>query len=346
VIELRVAGIVVALLALVFSTYRYSRGSMRRLDLILAWCVSLAVVALGIYPGLFAPVFDAMNFTRGDNRQLLGVLVVANVVLFLLYLRNAELADAANRDIQRLVRALALREFDPAAHPELQSAAIIVVIPAYNEGDTIRQVLTALPQEVDDQQVAALVVDDGCTDDTEEIAREHGAVVVHAINRGQGAALLTGYQVSLRLGARIIAITDADGQTVLGELERIVRPIIQGQADFVNGSRTLGSYEADSAVRALGVRVLSLVVSILTRTRVTDVSSPFRAFRAASVARLKLQQPQSQASELLIEAVRKGLRYQEVPITMRRRQAGASRKPSSVRYAWGFVKAMMTAWLR
>jgi hypothetical protein len=64
------------------------------------------------------------------------------------------------------------------------------------------------------------------------------------------------------------------------------------------------------------------------------------------VARLHLQQPQFQASELLVEAIRKGLRFREVPITMRPRSAGVSRKPGTVRYAWGFVKAMMNAWLR
>lgn len=345
-IALRVLGIVVALLALAFTAQRYSRGRMRRLDLIVAWAVGLAVVVLGIYPDLFAPVFDVLNFTKGDNRQLLGVLVIASVILFLLYLRATDVADTAHRDLQQLVRALALREFDASAHPDLKNAEIIVIIPAYNEAETIGQVLTELPRQVDDHRVAPLVVDDGCTDDTEAVAREQGAVVVHAINRGQGAALLTGYELAARLGARIIAITDADGQTAPEELERLVRPIIENRADFVNGSRVLGSYQPDSAVRALGVGILSRVVSVLTRTRVTDVSSPFRAFRAEAVARLHLQQPQFQASELLIEAIRKGLRYQEVPITMRQRQAGATRKPGTVRYAWGFVKAMMTAWLR
>ena len=345
-IALRVLGIVVALLAMGFTAYRYNRGRMRRLDMIVAWLISLAVVALGIYPDLFAPVFDALNFTEGNNRRLLGVLVISNVLLFLLYLRATALADAAHRDLQQLVRALAQRQFDPEAHPELRQASVVVIIPAYNESATIGEVLRNLPREVAGLRVAPLVVDDGSSDGTAAIAREQGAVVVHPINRGQGAALLTGYELAARAGAKVIAITDADGQTVPEELERLVRPIIEDEADFVNGSRILGHYEPDSAVRALGVTVLSRVVSVLTATKVTDVSSPFRAFRAEAVERLHLQQPQFQASELLIEAIRKRLRFREVPITMRRRQAGTSRKPGSVRYAWAFVKAMMGTWLR
>ena len=345
-IALRILAIVIALLAIVFTAARFNQGRLRRLDLFVAWLICAGVIALGIYPDLFAPVFDALDFTEGDNRRLLGVLVISNIILFLLYLRAQAMIDTQQRDFNRLVRAIGQREFRIEDHPELIDADVVVIIPAYNEAETIGQVVSTMPERVGDLRVAHIVVNDGSQDDTERIAREHGAVVVHPINRGQGAALLTGYQLAARAGAKIIAITDADGQTVPEELERLVRPIADGEADFVNGSRMLGAYEPDSAIRALGVRVFSWLVSILVAQRVTDVSSPFRAFRAEAVERLHLQQPQFQASELLIEAVRKGLRYKEVPITMRKRQAGKSRKPGTFRYAWGFVKAMMGAWLR
>ena len=345
-IALRVLGIVAALLVIAFTAYRHRQVRLRRLDLIAAWVLSIGVIALGVYPDVFAPLLDLLNFAEGNNRRLLGVLVISNLLLFLLYMRSTAMADSAHHDVHRLVRALAQRELDPSEHPDLKDADICVIIPAYNESATIRAVLENLPREVAGLRVAHLVVDDGSSDETAAIARELGPVVVHPINRGQGAALLTGYELAARAGVKIIAITDADGQTVPEELERLVQPIIDGEADFVNGSRVLGNYEPDSRVRALGVSVLSRVASVLTTTRVTDVSSPFRAFRAEAVERLHLLQPQFQASELLIEAVRKGLRYREVPITMRRRQGGESRKPGSVGYAWGFVKAMMGTWLR
>ncbi|MGB2694870.1 MAG: glycosyltransferase family 2 protein [Dehalococcoidia bacterium] len=345
-IALRVVGIIVALLAIGVAANLYSRRRIRRLDLIITWAVATGVVALGAYPDLFSPIFNALDFTEGNNRRILGVLVMAVAVLFLLNLRATSVADTAQRDVNRLIRALAQRDFDPKNYPELAGADVCVIIPAYNESATIAQVLKNLPREVGGLRVGHIVVDDGSNDATSAIAREHGAVLVHPINRGQGAALLTGYEMAHQAGAKIVAITDADGQTVPEELERLLQPIVDDEADFVNGSRVLGSYEPESSVRALGVGVLSRVVSLLTATRVTDVSSPFRAFRAEAIERLHLQQPQFQASELLIESIRKGLRYREVPITMRRRQAGESRKPGSVKYAWGFVKAMMTTWLR
>jgi len=347
-IELRMVGIVVAVMAIVFATYRYNAGALRRVDLMIAWGLGLGLLALGIYPDIYTPVFDALNFTEGNNRRIIGVLVISNVILFLLYVRNMALTDAAQRDVRRLVQRMAMRDFDPEAHQQLRDADIILIIAAYNEEETIGDVLDAIPHEVDGLRVAHLVVNDGSQDATETIAKEHGAVVAHTINLGQGAAYQTAYQiVTSRLKAQIIAVTDADGQTVPTELERMVRPIINDEADFVNGSRMLGVYEEpESRVRALGVRFFSTLVSFMTGVKVTDVSSPWRAFRADAVERLHLQQPQFQASELFIEAIRKGLRYKEVPTTMRRRQGGETRKPPTVPYAWGFVKAVVTTWLR
>lgn len=347
-ITLRAVGIVVALLAIAFVTFRYRKERVRRLDMFIVWVLGAGVLGLGIYPDMYTPLFDSLNFTRGNNRRIIGVLVISNMALFVLYLRAMAMADTASRDVRRLVQRMAESDFEPEQHPELAQADIILVIAAYNEEETIGDVLDAVPKEVAGLRVAHLVVNDGSSDATEAIAREHGAVVVHAINLGQGAAYQTAYRlVTSKLKAKIIAVTDADGQTVPTELERMVQPIIDDEADFVNGSRLLGDYEhPESMVRAFGVRFFSQLVTFLTATKVTDVSSPWRAFRAEAVAELHLQQPQFQASELLIEALRKGLRYQEVPTTMRRRQGGATRKPSTVPYAWGFVKAVMGTWLR
>ncbi len=88
------------------------------------------------------------------------------------------------------------------------------------------------------------------------------------------------------------------------------------------------------------------MASILLQKRVTDVASPFRAFRASAVPRLELHQDQFQASELLIEAIRKGLRFVEIPITMRRRKSGKSKKPGLPTYGLGVAKSIIQTWLR
>ncbi len=345
-IALRIVAALFGLILLIIASRRYAGRRSGRLEFLVWLVISLATIIIAAYPTAASPPLDLLDFRREDNRQLLGLLVVANFVLFLLYMRVSAIATSANRDISRLVRALAQREFRKEAEPPPTSAEIVTVIPAYNEEATVGNVLERLPSQALGLDVQPLVVVDGCKDATEDVVRRHAIPAVHAINRGQGAALLTGYELASERGARVIVITDADAQTDLQELPTLVEPILNNEADFVNGSRWLGIYQRDSLVRAWGVRAFSLLVSLLTGTRVTDVASPFRAFRASEVPRLNLQEDQFQASELLIEAIRKGLRFKEVPITMRRRSAGKSKKPNLPRYGLGVAKSIIQAWLR
>ena len=129
--------------------------------------------------------------------------------------------------------------------------------------------------------VDVLVVVDGATDETAEIAREHGVYTcVAARNRGQGAALRLGYRLAADCGARYVVTTDADGQYDSAELATLVRPLAEDRADFVTGSRRLGRHEADSRLRWIGVRVFAMLASLLTWRRITDTSFGFRAMRA------------------------------------------------------------------
>lgn len=345
-IALRIVAAFFGLFFLLVASRRYAQRRSGRLEFLVWLTIALATIVVAAYPTVASPPLDLLDFRRQDNRQLLGLLVISNLILFLLYMRVSAIAAGANRDISRLVRALAQREFRKEAEPPSTSTDIITVIPAYNEEDTVGDVLKQLPREVLGRKVQPLVVVDGCKDATEDVVRRHAVPAVHAINRGQGAALLTGYQLAVERGARVIVITDADAQTDLKELRTLVEPILNDEADFVNGSRWLGVYQRENLVRAWGVRAFSLLVSLLTRTMVTDVASPFRAFRASEVPRLDLFEEQFQASELLIEAIRKGLRFKEVPITMRRRKVGKSKKPNLPRYGLGVAKSIIQTWLR
>jgi len=158
-------------------------------------------------------------------------------------------------------------------------------------------------------------------------------------------ALRAGYEIALRMGASVIASLDADGQHDPDELPLVVGPVVRGEADMVVGSRVLGEYERESHIRHAGVFVLSGLVSLLHGQRVTDVSCGFRATSAETMRRLVLEQDQY-SSEVLVEAMRHGARIKEVPITIRARASGTSKKPSSLRYGWRFTKVIIQTWLR
>ncbi|MEU4391111.1 glycosyltransferase family 2 protein [Kribbella sp. NPDC023855] len=234
-----------------------------------------------------------------------------------------------------------------ARHGDVAFAPVVVVIAAYNEAGGIGAVLADMPKTCAGLPVDVLVVVDGAEDNTAEIAAAHGAFVcVAPRNRGQGAALRLGYHLAGEGGAEYVATTDADGQYDNSELEVLLQPILDGKADFVTGSRRLGEEDADSRLRWLGVRVFAALASILTRRRLTDTSFGFRAMRAALACQVTLREPQYQSSELLLGVLASGARVVELPMTMRRRGDGTSKKGPGLVYGANYARVMLTTWWR
>ena len=224
---------------------------------------------------------------------------------------------------------------------------VAIVIAAFNEEGAIGPVVEGLPATVGGLDAVAIVVSDGSVDATIKEAREAGALVCDApVNRGQGAALRLGYRLAREGGARYIVTTDADGQYNPAEIESLIAPILAGQADFVTGSRTLGSEETKDPVRKLGVRFFALTISVLTGQRITDTTFGLRAMRAEVTGAVLLEQPQYQASELLIGVITHGFRVAERPATIHRRQVGKSKKGNNALYALSFAKVVFGTWWR
>ena len=232
-------------------------------------------------------------------------------------------------------------------HGEPAFAPLVVVIAAYNEAGGIGPVLENMPKTCAGLPVDVLVVVDGAEDDTASIAAAAGAYVCSAAtNRGQGAALRLGYQLAASGGAQYVVTTDADGQYDNSELDVLMRPILDGRADFVTGSRRLGQEDADSRLRWLGVRVFAVLASILTWRRLTDTSFGFRAMRAGLASTVTLREPQYQSSELLLGVLASGARVVELPMTMRRRGDGTSKKGPGLVYGANYARVMCTTWWR
>jgi len=232
-------------------------------------------------------------------------------------------------------------------HGEPAFAPLVVVIAAYNEAGGIGPVLANMPTTCAGLPVDVLVVVDGAEDDTADIAIANGAFVCVAHrNRGQGAALRLGYHLAAQGGAEYIATTDADGQYDNSELDVLLKPILDGQADFVTGSRRLGAEDADSRLRWVGVRVFATLASILTRQKLTDTSFGFRAMRAGLACSVTLREPQYQSSELLLGVLAARARVVELPMTMRRRGDGSSKKGPGLVYGANYARVMTATWWR
>ncbi len=236
-----------------------------------------------------------------------------------------------------------------AAHPARIGAPLAVLIPAYNEEPTVAEVVAEIPREAAGLQTEVIVVVDGASDATAAQAARAGALVCDVpVNRGQGAALRLGYWLATARGARVICTIDADGQYEPEEIGRVVQPILVGTADFVSGSRRLGAELTTDRVRHLGVLVFGALFSLVVRHRVTDPACGLRAMTPALTQTVTLEQPQYQASELMISAALHGFRLAEVPTTMRDRSsfAGHTKKDGNLRYGLRFARAALHTWWR
>jgi glycosyltransferase involved in cell wall biosynthesis len=224
---------------------------------------------------------------------------------------------------------------------------VAIVIAAFNEEGAIGPVVADLPRKVAGLETATIVVSDGSVDGTAKEAGQAGALVCQVpVNRGQGAALRLGYRIARDGGARYIVTTDADGQYNPAEIESLLQPILDGRADFVTGSRRLGSEETRDPVRRLGVRVFALAISTLTRQRISDTTFGLRAMRAEVTGAVRLEQPQYQAAELLIGVITHGYRVMELPATIHKRTVGHSKKGNNVLYGLRFAGVIGGTWWR
>jgi hypothetical protein len=341
---LRAFGLVLAVLLIAFGIWRRRSLSNGAVLLALLGGLALAIVSgTEILNGLLS----AFAFKQGNGGRILGLAVFAIVVLFMLVLRALTESARMNQQLSALLEGLAWEEFRQAKLPERFRDKVAVVIPAYNEADSVGDVVSQIPREVCGEQTAILVVDDGSRDDTSEEAAKAGAVVArHVINRGGGGALRTGYRLMAESGALVVVTLDADGQHLPSEMERLVKPVLDDDVDVAHGSRVLGEADPNSRSREFGIVFFNKVVSFITGTKVSDCSNGYRAVRTTVLPQLVLRQEQFHTSEFMIEAIKRGVPAKEIPVTVAKRAHGHSKKPAVMRYGLGFANAIVRTWLR
>ena len=191
---------------------------------------------------------------------------------------------------------------------------VVVVIAAYNEAPAIEVVVA----EVRRASYPAVVVDDGSTDATGEIAARAGAfVVTHPVNLGQGAALQTGIDFALARGADILVTFDADGQHRTADIPPLIEALTANKADYALGSRFLGAAVNLPRKRRLILTVATWFTRLTTGLDLTDTHNGLRAMTRRGASRIRLKQNRmAHASEILHQIAQSGLFYVEVPVTI------------------------------
>ena len=193
---------------------------------------------------------------------------------------------------------------------------VTVVMLAHNEARVLGSVIANIPSKIDSMPVTTLVVDDGSTDETAQIARQQGAMVVrHLTNLGVGAATITGLRAAQELDSDIIVTMDSDGQHDPAQIERLVRCLVEEDFDVVIGSRLLDP-EGMPVTRIAANLLLNAVTYVVYRKIVSDSQSGFKVFSRSALAAIDLTAAGYEVcSEIIGEIYRKNLRYKSVPVT-------------------------------
>lgn len=194
---------------------------------------------------------------------------------------------------------------------------LIIQIPCLNEAATLGVTLAELPREVPGfDKVEWLVIDDGSTDGTAEIAHQLGVdhVVRHPVNRGLAVGFMSGLQACLRLGADVIVNTDADNQYCGADIPKLTAPVIAHQADIVIGARPIEQTEHFSWIKKKLQRLGSWAVRVASKTDVVDAPSGFRAISREAAMRLNVFSAYTYTLETIIQAGQSNLRIISVPI--------------------------------
>jgi glycosyltransferase involved in cell wall biosynthesis len=249
-------------------------------------------------------------------------------------------------DRARRVIEASRHEFE-TRHSDLKLAPVVALICAYEEEDNIGPVIAGVPREACGLEVTTLVIVDGGSDKTDQVAKDAGAVTfVLEENLGHGYALRVGYALCVELGAQYVVTLDADGQNDPAEIPVMLEPLVDDEADFVVASRVLGTDTTTDKTRKAGVRVFSSVMSAMGGTKLTDTSNGYRALRVSMLDDIahRLVQTQYQTAELLIIAMKRGWRVTERPTVWLPRASGTTKKGKNWLFGFRYGRVVLDTW--
>lgn len=202
---------------------------------------------------------------------------------------------------------------------------IVAAIPCFNEARFIADVVTKVRKHVPD----VVVIDDGSSDNTAELAKAAGARVVrHGGQQGAGAATRSGFMAALDMGADVLVMLDGDGQHDPQDLPAILEPILTSRADIVIGSRFLNPGYVVPRYRKFGIDVITFLFNMGSKVKVSDSQSGYRAYSRQAVKSLIPTEPGFSFSiQTLVEARSRGLRIAEAPVSCIYHEFGSTRNP-------------------
>jgi glycosyltransferase involved in cell wall biosynthesis len=201
---------------------------------------------------------------------------------------------------------------------------VLVIIPAYNEQDNILNAINSLEKS----NLDYIIINDGSTDNTEEVCKKNNLNYISLVqNLGIGGAVQTGYKYALENNYDIAVQFDGDGQHNSKYISELIKPVVNGQADFVIGSRFINNISEfrSTGARRIGIKIISFLIKLLTRKKITDPTSGFRAANKDIIKLFSNNYPSEYPEpESIVTLIRKKYKVMEIPVKMQERTGGVS----------------------
>lgn len=225
----------------------------------------------------------------------------------------------------------------PNIGTEDKTVKLIIQIPCYNEAETLEIALNDLPKHIDGiDKIEYLIINDGSTDNTAEVARNWGVnyIVNFKRNKGLARGFMAGLDACLRNGADIIVNTDADNQYCGEDIEKLVRPIVEGRTDIVVGARPIDQTQHFSPLKKKLQHLGSWVVRIASKSNIPDAPSGFRAYSREAAMQLNVTNDYTYTLETIVQAGRGRIAMESVPV-----RTNAELRPSRLFHSmFGYIK--------
>jgi uncharacterized membrane protein YbhN (UPF0104 family) len=315
--------------AVVWQAARYAGIELSAAEAVLVTAVTIAAQTLAVAPGGIgtyeAAATAALVAVGADPGAALAAAVTAHALktAYSLVAGGAGLVLPAPGLLGRV--RLPLPGAPRGGGPPAPGAPVLLFLPAHDEEATVARVVARAPASVCGRPVQVLVVDDGSRDATAARATAAGAEVLSfEQNRGLGAAVRAGLAAGAERGAAAVAFCDADGEYAPEELERLVAPILAGEADYVVGSRFAGGERRMRPHRLAGNVLLTRLLRFVARAPIGDGQSGYRALSGRAAADAEVVHDFNYAQVLTLDLLGKGYRYAEVPISYAFRTEGTS----------------------
>jgi GT2 family glycosyltransferase len=345
--SLRIAGLIIGLIGLYVTFIIYRGPRWKRKNFVISGLFSLGLILISVKPDMLNLIANILQLKMEQRGRILALLIGSNIILCFLFVYFKTRLDEYRYQFDLLIRKLGHEEIEDVLKKEIVDKEIVIIIPAFNEAENLKELLPRIPSKIKEEKVGVLVVDDGSSDNTKNVVLKAGHMVVqNKINRGQGAASRLGYDVLTRNNIKFGVTMDADNQHLPEEIEKVVAPVLDNEYDLVIGSRILGESYKSSFLRNVGIHFFTRTINFATGVRLTDSSSGFRAFNVNKISTLNLREDQFQTAEVIVEASKKGLRIGEVPITIVKRKHGVSKKGRDIKYGLFFAKTILKSWWR